>query len=724
MAAAGSATVVTNQPTPGATVSPAANSTPTTDQYILNPVQNVLETFASYTPLWTLACLSPKEFNNPDTYRKTNVFKTIVFSSAGRFDPQRVATAFGTPEYYINNFVMRSVIAPTPKTGNTNSVKFDFDVYEPYSMGLLLQSLQVAARNSEYSGYLEAVYCLKLEFLGFGESGNRIEYIKPKFFTIKITKATFQVTESGSMYKVEAVPYNHQGFSDQITTLYNDIKIYADSDKGTVEELLTSGTRSLCAALNKVEEDLFKYDRIGVKDVYDIQFPVKSSGFAGIGGSSPSENRATVPASGVTVTTRTVGGSSLQTPSNKEINDIGKSDFGYSQSNGGNFIFKNADDVIDPASGVVNRDLMVIDPKNRSFQFSQGQSVLSMINQMILSSQYAKDNLKPDRDGFISWWKIDVQIELLDFDDKTGEFAKKFTYRVVPFRVHHTIFSNPNAAPIGYEELAKKIVKRYDYIYTGQNVDILKFDIQIDNLFFSGANPSPENKSAQVSNRDDDGISEETRTLARTGTGAAPAAQAANLGRARVRRDPALLEKNVGGSGTKDTEQMVAESFHRAFTDNIANLVKVNLEILGDPYWMADSGIGNYFAPEDAQNNQLTVDGTMNYEAGDVFVYLSFRTPSDIDEATGLYLFPTIGKESPFSGIYRVVICENVFADGVFKQKLECLRMPGQASEFKGLPPAAKEQPKEPDTAPATTVEEKEKIPAGPFDDTGYGSFA
>jgi hypothetical protein len=724
MTQAGSVQVVTNQPSSGATVSPAADSSPLQDQYIINPVQNVLENFASYSPLWTLACLSPKEFNNPDTYRKNNVFKTVVFSSAGRADAQRVGTAYGTPEYYINNFIMKSVIAPTPKTGNTNSIKFDFDVYEPYSMGLLLQSLQVAARNSDYSGYLEAVYCLKLEFLGFGESGNRIEYIKPKFFTIKITKATFQVTESGSMYKVEAVPYNHQGFSDQITTLYNDIKIYADSDKGTVEELLTSGTRSLCAALNKVEEDLVKNKRIKIKDVYDIQFPVKASGFASVSGSSPSDNRATVPASGIKVTTRSVGGSSLQTPSDKEINDVGKSDFGYSQSNGGNFIFKNPEDVIDADTGVVKRDLMIIDPKNRLFQFSQGQSILSMINQIILSSQYAKDNLTPDRDGFISWWKIDVQIELLDFDDTTGEFAKKFTYRVVPFKVHHTIFSNPNAAPIGYAELSKKIVKRYDYIYTGQNVDILKFDILIDNLFFSGANSSPENKSAQVTDRNDDGISEQTNSLAKTGTGPAPAGQAANLGRARVRRDPALLEKSVGGSNTKDTEQMVAESFHKAFTDNIANLVKVNLEVLGDPYWMADSGIGNYFAPEDAQNSQLTVDGTMNYEAGDVFVYLSFRTPSDIDEATGLYLFPTIGKDSPFSGIYRVVMCENVFADGIFKQKLECLRMQGQINEFKGLPPAAKEQPKEPDTSPATTIEEKEKIPSSPIDDTGYSAFA
>jgi hypothetical protein len=72
----------------------------------------------------------------------------------------------------------------------------------------------------------------------------------------------------------------------------------------------------------------------------------------------------------------------------------------------------------------------------------------------------------------------------------------------------------------------------------------------------------------------------------------------------------------------------------------------------------------------------------MNYEGGNVFVYLTFRTPSDIDEETGLYQFPTAGKESPFSGIYRVTQCENTFSDGLFKQKLKCVRQPGQSQDY------------------------------------------
>jgi hypothetical protein len=67
-----------------------------------------------------------------------------------------------------------------------------------------------------------------------------------------------------------------------------------------------------------------------------------------------------------------------------------------------------------------------------------------------------------------------------------ADYAKKITYRVVPYYVHQSIFSNPSSAPVGYSELMKTVVKEYQYIYTGQNVDVLKFDININNLFYAG----------------------------------------------------------------------------------------------------------------------------------------------------------------------------------------------------------------------------------------------
>ena len=133
-----------------------------------------------------------------------------------------------------------------------------------------------------------------------------------------------------------------------------------------------------------------------------------------------------------------------------------------------------------------------------------------------------------------------------------------------------------------------------------------------------------------------------------------------------------------GGSDDKRTAQIVAETFQQAFiSGSSADMVTVTLEILGDPYWLVDSGVANYFSAAPSPTSQITNDGTMNYESGNIYIYLTFRTPADVNPITGLYDFSIAGKESPFGGLYRVNMCENTFADGMWKQKLKLLRMPG-----------------------------------------------
>jgi hypothetical protein len=652
-----------------------------------NIIPNPLENFASYAPMWTFACLESKQFNNPQSYRNNpKELKHVVFASGGRFDSQRAMTAHGAPEYFVNNFVMQTTIAATAKAGNSNAFKFTFDITEPHSMGLLLQSLQNAAIKAGYANYLNsAPFVLRLDFMGYNEEGQILTSIKPKFWTVALTKVTFSVTENGSLYKVEAVPMSHKGFSDVTNLLYTDVKLTSSkngADAGTVKDLLVSGEKSLCAYLNDLEQKYLDEKQIGVKDVYVIEFPATSNEFLNASPIQGVEKKAILDPN--EKETLKLAGKNVKASADFGSNDIGAADFGFDQSSGGNFPFAKHGDKVDK-NGVVNRDQMVIDPKSRVFQFTQKQTITAIINQIILSSTYSKKALDPKNlvDGFIKWWRIDVQIQLLDLDPLVGEYAQKFIFRVVPFMVHHSIFSPPTATPIGYDEIKKQICKQYNYIYTGKNTDVLKFDIQINNLFFTGKNTSSEKKSGQVSNQDQKGTSVDEVKGSKTTAGAAPAAQLATMGRSRVKKDPATMDRIVGGNGDKDTEQKVAEAFHKSFvTAGSGDMVNIDLEILGDPYWLVDSGISNYFARPSQKSKLLTEDGTMNYEGGNVFVYLTFRTPSDIDEETGLYQFPTAGKESPFSGIYRVTQCENTFSDGLFKQKLKCVRQPGQSQDY------------------------------------------
>jgi len=671
----GASSVLTDTKTTAGT---AVKNTPLT-------VPNAMEQFASVNILWTMSCLTPTQFNNPASYRNSpQDLKNIVFASGGRFDSQRVATAYGVPEYHINNFQMNCIIGASAKTGNSNAIKFSFDIYEPYSMGLLLQSMQVAAVQAGYLSYLDnAPYVLRMDIQGYDELGQVIKTVKPKFFTLKLTSMKFNVTEGGSAYKVEAIPYNHQGFSDSTNVSYSDLKITGDTGGlGNVSELLSTGKSSLASVLNANEEKLKKEGRIGVADQYYIEFPKISGIMYSSSGSPNTVKTATVDPADAVDPKKIVGSAATKEDiTSKPVNSIGTASLGFDQSTGGNNAFKRSQDQIDQKTGIIKRDGMTIDPTSRAFQFGQGQTLTSMINQIILSSKYASDAIKTDNvtpEGYIKWFKLDVQIQLLDYDPIVGDYAKKVIYRVVPYYIHQSIFANPSSAPIGYAELQKKIAKEYQYIYTGQNVDILKFDIDINNLFYSGVAPKAEKDAATTGTQDQGGTTEKINKKTETGKGQAQEAQAAQLGRARPKRNPKLLAGYKGGSGDKSVEQNVAENFQQSFlSGGSADLISVNLEILGDPYWLIDSGMGNYFAEVSSQSAQITNDGTMNYESGNVYIYLTFKTPTDVNETTGLYDFAVAGKESPFGGIYRVVQCENNFQDGTWKQKLKCLRMPG-----------------------------------------------
>jgi hypothetical protein len=636
-------------------------------------VPNPLEIFASYTSLWTMAVLSKEQYNDPSLYRgnPSALLNNIIFSAGGRFDSQRVSTKFGTPEYFINNFVMQSVITSTPRTGNSNAVRFTFDIYEPFSMGLLLQSLQIAAINNKYANYLDNTpYVLRLDFKGYDESGRIISSIKPKFFVFKLTSVKFTVSESGSVYKVEAIPFNHQAFADAINITFTDLKISGE----TVEEAL-AGTkngasvapeknRSLMKMLNDNEERLKKEKIIGEADVYEIQFPKKFWIFKRDSGS--------------------------QSEASADANDIASASFGFDIGSGGNVNFRRHGDAEDTSTGRIIRDKLTIDIKSREFQFAQSQTITDIITQMVVSSDYAVKALDPknQKDGFIKWFKIDIQVQLLDFDPVVGDFAKKFIFRVVPYLFHSSTYSNTGSPPAGLPKIEKNIAKKYEYIYTGQNVDILKFDITINNLFYTGTNPNPATDSGKGSNINQKGGAENTPNQTRNPAGADPKAQVvSNLGRSRTRKDPNLIKMMSGGSGSKETEQFVAESFHNAFiSGSSADMVTVDLEILGDTYWLLESGMSNHFV-ESGESEFILEDGTANYEGTEVYIYITFRTPIDVSETTGLYEFASAGKESSFSGIYRITTCESTFSDGVFKQKLKCLRIPIQPADLlqKGL---------------------------------------
>ncbi len=204
--------------------------------------------------------------------------------------------------------------------------------------------------------------------------------------------------------------------------------------------------------------------------------------------------------------------------------------------------------------------------------------------------------------------------------------------------------------------------------------------MQFNTAFFSGANPSPPDKTGAVENRGSQSSAAKVVTKYVTQPKAGVETITAKSGVAPIKNDPALLWKQYsGGSSDSSPEKKVAEAFQRSFL-NSGDMIVCNIELLGDTFWLIDSGIGNYIAPK--FDDAVTIDGTPTYEGSDVYIYVTFRTPSDVLEGKGLYGFPNEGKISGFSGIYKILSCESKFNDGKFTQLLKMNRMPGQATDY------------------------------------------
>jgi hypothetical protein len=106
-------------------------------------------------------------------------------------------------------------------------------------------------------------------------------------------------------------------------------------------------------------------------------------------------------------------------------------------------------------------------------------------------------------------------------------------------------------------------------------------------------------------------------------------------------------------------------------------MVELQMKILGDPFYLGDSGMGNYSA-QATNLKGINGDGGINNQDSEVYVNVRFRNPIDISRRTGLYDFPSGSLVPQFSGLYRVSIVENSFSRGQFTQNLTLTRMVGQ----------------------------------------------
>jgi hypothetical protein len=687
--------------------------------------ENILNGYKSVTYNFTLAALPPDALKNPKSYRNKPL-KYVVASSKGKKANAISSDITTTPglnnsngadlvkgfndrsggrfDLFIDSVELDSIITPNEQTGTALSTKVKFEVFEPYSANGFIEALYTAAVAAGWSGYLGCCYLLKIEFLGYSDKTNgpmdKSEVVNAtKYIPMKLTGTEMEVNETGTKYRVSAIPYNEAAYANP-NQILTDMSFTGNTVKTVLEDLFASLEKSL-----EERERKEKPNDAAIKtDKYEIYFPE-------------------MPAAGEELKLdKSVKNEIAESKINEVLRESAIYKFPPIEKSpnatpaGGTQSNYSTEKKINPETGeeyTAINDRSV--PTTNQIQFAKGANISEIVELVIRDSEYVKDILKDidkaksaGANGMIDYFQLIINTVPLNLDDTTGRQRFTYQYIVAPYKVHFSKLPGQQNAKYNAKDVSSYVKRTYDYLYTGKNVDVLGFKLNFNNLFFQAAIPkqgatdkSGTSLAAGASNEQQSKLAPNAaKDASKNQNGTAVIVSDANAGSI----------SQLGGQYNPSPYTQLAIQAHSAILESV-NLITGEIEIIGDPYYLSTSGMGNY-SPV-TKDNGSTQDGEARPTAGPVIIRVNFRNPIDIDEKTGLVTFSDL---TPFSGIYQVLKCRNTFRDGTFKQSLNIMRFNGQIIDTKEKPTKAIQNVSEP------TPGEQQVVNSKPSDVSDFGA--
>lgn len=687
--------------------------------------KNILNSYRSYTYKFTLAALKVADANNPNTYRyQKSALDLVILQSGGKkstglnaagasgiqsrlnnnlkvddegnsnviYDKeggQRLVSEFnekspGRFDMYIDNVEIETIMGFSEQSSTTFVKGLSFDIFEPYSISGFIEAISVAATAAGYVSYMDANFLLKLEFIGYlddkdlptpepvGEQATR-------YFPFRFTKVDLDIAESGSRYRCVGVPMTDIVFAESVNTLLGPVNIRGKTVQNILKDLMTSRTSQQVDKASKSSKDANK------SDVWEILFPtVNPDGSLdfnkvnNIGESDVIElgrDRAVYGFDRPETTTKSTG--YQLGPNNIPVENQSNAETARLNRQAGNPT---------PQENAQSSTDFKLVPGETSAQFNSGMNLHECVASIIRDSVYIRNILKNiatevDDQDTIPYFVIRTETTYTGgVDEVSGKLYQKYTYIVTPYRIHISHVPNYQSLKYDFSKVEPLIFREYDYLYTGQNTDIIKFNLNFNTLFYE-AIPRAQGNNQYAVTRD------------AVGPNQAPDVKVSdkktdadkNNGMSSAPTKPTPTASNIqamGGNGgvpQLTPYAILAKNLHEAILNIKGSMIKGEVDIMGDPYYLVTGGIGNY-RPEMAAPG-LTKDGEADHNYGQVFIKLNFRNPEDINplEQGGRMNFGT--KKVSFSGVFMVNSVKSSFKEGQFRQQLSAIRMFGQIME-------------------------------------------
>ncbi len=652
------------------------------EKYVTNISDpNTLDDFASYTALFTLSALTKEEITRPNLLN--NPPHDIIVKSGGignadnspnplNADNQKTLSknerARGAVEksqrvlaqnrdLYIKNVYLDAVPALNSARRMTSVTKLTMEIIEPAGI-TLLERIRGAAINNGYLDHLDAPYLLTIDFKGFDEMGRVASDTKAKamkrVIPMKMIDLQMDVNSAGTVYNMTAIPWPEFGLVNTYSNLRTSGDLYLSKNKN-----LKDAAIALERLLNKQNED--------------------EEGLQAEKGKADRFRVVIDPRLGADQIIDSEVISQLGMMKQEESTESGEEGFGgtpplkYMTVSSGMNVIKILEEFMKGTPAFSDKKFNEFKDKCKT---TLGAAQLKGGPQAV----YEKA-----KEFYFDYFQVKAQVVPLPmFDEKRATNTKLVTYYVEPHKIH--AYNLPIPGISSGDNFKAFVFKTYNYIFTGENINILDLSINYRLAYF------------QARLKDFEATNERANKIASQkvkDTGTTTAKDLFCDGNLLLKSEPGQAKsEGTGKSGATSTQ---LDSFLDSLTNPLADMVNIQMEILGDPAWISQSqfipmGTEGLF-PEAGSFQDKEIDAwrgnanaiwntklrCYNTDVAMPIIMLNFRMPTDLNDQTGVYELQS-DQSAEFSGLYRVIRVEHNFVDGQYRNTLHLTRFNNQGA--------------------------------------------
>jgi hypothetical protein len=626
-------------------------------------IPNPLHQYASYTYSWSLWWLQVDDYNrlmdsmsaqDAMTWKPVSHNSFVVAQDGGRYPERRQPGTLGL-NYHIQNVQFDSVIAPNKTTKSSNMIRGSMTIVEPYGVTLIDTLVAASWNGSTYNNYTDNPYMLQLEFRGYDDNGEQIPQTDSdvvtytKRFPIRILTMKVEVTTRGTEYKIDFVPAGGQAL---LAGNFNSTPEIFTITAGTVKEFF----KELEEKFTVFNNNLIRKNNATIADgiFFKIDPEIANS--------------------------KIVNESKLSlSKSNPKVKNI--------QLNKNTFTIPMGTPILDIINNVMSHSEFLIQ-KQLKLEEGAYENSASLDQTAIFNS--FKTTTKVEYGGI----DINGQRQAPAIDLRTNRYSKIVTYNIMQYAMWSARHPAVNSFYVNSNPYTQKY---YNYLYTGQNTDIIDLKINFDSTYYTAIMAFTTAKAAEDSTEDTE---HELQQLA---------------GPSPVSINPAIISKihpqlasiptvtpiqyrfltndvNVTRNMNildRPAAQVAADVLKSIYTAQNQEMLSLTMTIVGDPtlikqddwLYIPDPTVAAEFNDWSISSfDYAQAHGHSPMDRGQVVVHVNINSPVDMDldqpdGNQGLAFPQPRYSQSLFSGQYIIVQINNRFANGKFEQVLNLVRI-------------------------------------------------